>query len=152
MALDLTHEVPRSPFDELDGFLWLARMIDKARALHAGTLGDYSAYPCPGDKVFLQHFGLDAAALGEVIRGGASDEAITAWVASHASDASPAAKSAFRRKQIEPYANPLMRLAVMLMRWKNASAIRAKSPQVALGSLNTFAKLVAAEEGHPLPA
>jgi hypothetical protein len=28
----------------LDGYPWLPRMIDKARA---GTLGDYYRYPCP---------------------------------------------------------------------------------------------------------
>lgn len=150
-TLDLTKDVPRSPFADLDGFLWLPRMIDKARAFYAGKHGEYTPYPCPGDQNFLKHFGLDAQALGTVIRNGATDAEIAAWVATSAKDPSPAAKAAFRRSQLEPYANPLMRLAVVLLRWKNGAAIRAGTPGVDVGSLNTFAKMVAAEEGHPLP-
>ncbi len=151
-TLDLTKAVPRSPFDDLEGFLWLPRMIDKARAFYAGKHGEYTPYPCPGDKHFLKHFGLDAEALGALIRAGAPDDEIAAWVAAQAKDSSDAAKAAFRRSQREPYANPLLRLAVVLLRWKNAASIKAGTPGVDLGSLDTFAKLVAAEEGHPLPS
>lgn len=72
MAPDLTKQVPRSPFDELEGFAWLPRMIDKARATFAGTNGDYTPFPCPGDKQFLRYFGIDAGELGRLIVPGAS--------------------------------------------------------------------------------
>ena len=38
-AKDLTKEFPRSPLEELDGLPWLPRMVDKVRALQAGTIG-----------------------------------------------------------------------------------------------------------------
>lgn len=150
-ALDLTAAVPRSPFDRLGGFPWLPRMIDKTRAFYAGTNGEYSPYPCPGDKNFLTHFGIDHVPLGELIKGGASDDAIAAWVAANAKRTDDAAKEAFHRGMIGPYSNPIMGLAVVLFRWKNRAAIRRNSPHVALGSLDTFAKMVSAEEGHPIP-
>ncbi len=37
----------------LGGLVHAARMADKARAKHAGTLGEY-IYPCPLDKMVLQ--------------------------------------------------------------------------------------------------
>lgn len=150
-APDLTRGVPRSPFDELDGFAWLPRMLDKARAFFAGTHGEYTAYPCPGDKTFLKHFGLDPTALGAVIKGGASDEEVARWVATHAKDPSDGAKAAFRRSLREAPPNPFFRLVIWVFRRKLASAIRAKSPHVDHARLRSFSHLVAAEEGHPLP-
>jgi hypothetical protein len=151
-ALDLRTAVPRSPFDELEGFAWLPRMIDKARAYFAGTHGAYTPYPCPGDKAFLGHFGLDAAALGEVIEGGADDAAIAAWVVAHAKDATSEKKAAYRRGLTHPSSNPFMWLVVRVFRAMNGAAIRKASPGVALGRLDTLAKIVTAEEGHPIPA
>ena len=42
-------EFPRRGRDALDGFLWLARVFDKARAARDGTIFDY-IYPCPMDR------------------------------------------------------------------------------------------------------
>lgn len=58
-ALDLAHLFPRSPQEKLGGYAHLARMIDKARAKWAGTLGEY-IYPCPLDQVLLEFLGVDA--------------------------------------------------------------------------------------------
>jgi len=145
MALDLTRDVPRSPFAELDGFPWLPRMIDKAHALYAGTLGDYSPYPCPGDKGFLGHFGLDAAPLGELIKGGASDDEIVAYVRANAKGGEEA-KEAFRRTQRQP-ATGLMWLVVVVFRWLQ----QRKHPQRDFGRADSLAKILAIEEGHELP-
>jgi mannose-6-phosphate isomerase-like protein (cupin superfamily) len=41
----------------LDGYAWLPRMIDKARAARAGTLGD-AVHPCPVDRRCLTHLGV----------------------------------------------------------------------------------------------
>ena len=57
LAKDLSKEFPRSPLDELDGLPWLPRLIDKVRALQAGTLGDYTPFPCGGDRGFCDHDG-----------------------------------------------------------------------------------------------
>ena len=45
---------------KLASYPWLPRMIDKARASHAGTLGTYYRYPCPIDAACLELLGIDA--------------------------------------------------------------------------------------------
>ncbi|MBV8152110.1 MAG: DUF5069 domain-containing protein [Candidatus Eremiobacteraeota bacterium] len=71
-ALDLRTEVPRSGRDMLGGFAWLGRMIDKARAKQAGTLGDYISL-CPFDKGFLARTHVSEDTFVDMIRGGLSD-------------------------------------------------------------------------------
>jgi hypothetical protein len=44
-ATDLAHEEPPPMDAKLAGYPWLPRIIDKARASHAGTLGTYYATP-----------------------------------------------------------------------------------------------------------
>ena len=50
--MDLRNSYPRSVHEPLGGYVHLGRMIDKARAKHAGTLGEY-IYPCPLDHRLL---------------------------------------------------------------------------------------------------
>jgi Domain of unknown function (DUF5069) len=61
----------------LDGYAWLPRMIDKARAARAGTIGDF-IYPCPIDRACLTGLRLDAATFADVASGLARDDAILA--------------------------------------------------------------------------
>lgn len=149
MALDLSKQVPRSPFEELDGFPWLPRMIDKARAYFAGTHGDYSPYPCPGDRIFLKFFGLDAKALGDLIQSGASDEAIAAY-AKRETKRSPADFEAFRQSQRRPPNNPLLRFAFKMFIRRGLKRLGSKRPADPT-KIDTIAKLLALEEGHPVP-
>jgi hypothetical protein len=81
-ALDLKRVYPRSPKQLLGGFAHLGRMIDKARANAAGTLGEY-IYPCPLDQALLEFLGLDADAVLDVAKQNADDEALR-WVQDHA--------------------------------------------------------------------
>ena len=46
--MDLRRRFPRSMRVILEGYAHLARMIDKCRAVLAGTEGEY-VYPCPMD-------------------------------------------------------------------------------------------------------
>ena len=149
MTLNLTTDVPRSPYETLDGFAWLPRMIDKARAYFAGTHGAYSPYPCPGDKKFLDFFGLDPKPLGELIKGGADDAAIAEYVRSHTKRTS--AEAAQFLKSLSEPPTGLMALAFVAYRFMSAGELRAKRPGVDVNSLKTFSELIAAEEGHPLP-
>lgn len=151
MSIDLTRDVPRSPFDELDGFPWLPRMIDKTRALVAGRPGDYSPFPGPGDRGFLKHFGVDAEGFRKQVEAGASDEAIAEWVAAHAKNGTDEAKSAFRREQLGPHSNPVFKLITKILGWMGREAIAEHSPGVVWWRLNSVARVLAAEEGHPLP-
>jgi quercetin dioxygenase-like cupin family protein len=54
---DLTREAPRGTGDTLDGYAWLPRMLDKARATLAGTAGDY-LFGCPVDHTCLARLGV----------------------------------------------------------------------------------------------
>ncbi len=56
--MDLTKDVPRSPYDTLAGVVSLPRMIDKTQADSDGTLGEYDV-DCPHDKPVLAFLGID---------------------------------------------------------------------------------------------
>src|SRR5579864_4568881 len=77
---------PRRGRQALDGFLWLARVIDKARAAAAGTIHDY-IYPCPMDRGMFERWGITAADFDRAIGEHSSDEAILAWLRERADDA-----------------------------------------------------------------
>jgi len=78
-APNLTLHPPRSPRTRLGGFVHLARMIDKARAVLAGTNGEFS-YDCPMDKRFFAFTGIKAAALLKQVKAGKGDGELLAWV------------------------------------------------------------------------
>lgn len=75
-AKDLSKEEPRAMATKLDGYEWLPRLIDKARASVAGTLGDYYKYPCPIDRVCLDILGLTADEFSDISVRFADDAAI----------------------------------------------------------------------------
>ena len=52
-AMDLSVEYPRSPRERLAGLDLLARTIDLARAQLAGTLGDYTYWSCPFNRILF---------------------------------------------------------------------------------------------------
>lgn len=49
----------------LAGYAWLPRMLDKARASRAGTLGHYR-YPCPIDQRCLAGLGVEPEAFADL--------------------------------------------------------------------------------------
>jgi mannose-6-phosphate isomerase-like protein (cupin superfamily) len=61
----------------LDGYVWLPRMIDKARAKRAGTLGD-AVHPCPVDRRTLKHLGVRYADFRAIIGRTETDEEVLA--------------------------------------------------------------------------
>jgi len=77
-APDLNRIYPRSPNELLGGYAHLSRMIDKARAKAADTLGEY-IYPCPLDQSLLDFLGIQSAAFLEVAQD-RDDEGILKWV------------------------------------------------------------------------
>ena len=77
IPIDLTVSAPRPMEATLDGYAWLPRMIDKARAARSQTLGDF-IYPCPIDRECLRRLGLDANTFAAVASGLADDQAILA--------------------------------------------------------------------------
>jgi hypothetical protein len=91
-AKDLAREDPAPMDAKLDSYPWLPRMIDKARASQAGTLGSCYRYPCPIDARCLDLLGItadafrdiatrvdDQALLSELARIGASTERLVGF-------------------------------------------------------------------------
>lgn len=148
--MDFTQRPPRSPFDELEGFPWLPRLLDKARATVAGTLGDYYAFPTPGDRRFLWYFGIRAQEIERMVRQGAEDAAIAAYV-KRTTRRSPAALEAFRRDMYRPTRHPILGLLFAMLVRRVKARILAERPDADVRAVDTLAKALAFEEGHPVP-
>ena len=82
-ALDLTTQFPRSPREVLAGYVVAARMLDKCRAVIAGTNGEYH-FDCPLDNMFLSFVEISADAFQEFVATGADDAAVAVWIQSNA--------------------------------------------------------------------
>lgn len=78
-APDLTLHPPRSPRVRLGGFAILPRVIDKCRAVIAGTNGDYN-YGCNLDLHFFEFAKIEPEAMKAEVAAGKSDGEILDWV------------------------------------------------------------------------
>ena len=87
MATDFRsgHDFPRRGREEIGGYLWLARVFDKGRASHAGTINDY-IYPCPLDKGVFERWGITPEAFDAALASCDTDAKILAWVKARISD------------------------------------------------------------------
>jgi hypothetical protein len=70
---------PRRGRDPIGRYLWLARVIDKARAHANGTIGGY-VYACPIDRGMLQRWGLSPAQFDEAVVKFAGDDEVLGWL------------------------------------------------------------------------
>jgi hypothetical protein len=78
-------DFPRRGREALAGYLWLARVFDKARAAADGTIHDY-IYPCPMDKGVFERWGITARQFDEAIATRRTDDAILDWLRERAGD------------------------------------------------------------------
>jgi len=62
----------------LAGYAHLARMIDKCRAVLAGTEGEY-LYPCPMDERLMEFAGITSEHFTAAVKNNLTDEGVTAW-------------------------------------------------------------------------
>ena len=73
----------RSPYDQLAGCTWLARIVDKIRRDQEGTLGteyqEYLCNPAATDGLFLYFFDLDADELVDNVCKHSTDEDLEIW-------------------------------------------------------------------------
>jgi hypothetical protein len=79
---DLTQYPPRSPRVRLGDYVHLPRLLDKARAVIAGTAGEFH-YDCPMDQQFFRFTGIGADAFLAAVKSGGSDSDLLAWVTAH---------------------------------------------------------------------
>ena len=145
-AKDLTKEFPRSPLEELDGLPWLPRLIDKVRALQAGKHGDYTPYPCGGDRHFLGVVGVDADELKALIYSGADDIEIARWVKAHASPGFSERINAYREHALDPLSGEMRDYLDEALR-----ELKTARPDLDSSKVDNFARLLCLEEGHPCP-
>jgi Domain of unknown function (DUF5069) len=88
--VDLRKNVPRSMRAKMEGYVHLARMIDKCRAVLAGTEGEY-IYPCPMDERLMEFAGITADQFTAAVKANPTDEAVAKWF-SQAAKAHPPAE------------------------------------------------------------
>jgi len=96
--MDLTKDFPRSPNEKMVGLVSLARVIDKARALNAGRLGDYD-YESPHDTTLLAFIGVDGPTFAKKVDELKSDDAIANWVRGVIANKSPQQIEAFNAER-----------------------------------------------------
>jgi len=80
---DLTRRPPRSARCRLGGFVILPRIIDKGRAVLAGTNGEYN-YACPLDMQFFEFTSIGPDVFQKQIAAGLGDGALLTWVEQNA--------------------------------------------------------------------
>ncbi|MEM9159725.1 MAG: DUF5069 domain-containing protein [Verrucomicrobiota bacterium] len=78
-APDLTKHPPRSPRVRLGGFVILPRIIDKCRAVIAGTNGEYG-FACNLDLHFFNYVKIGPEAFKKEVETGIGDLEILTWV------------------------------------------------------------------------
>ncbi len=84
-SLDLTKEFPRSPRETVGGYVVAGRVLDKCRAVVAGTNGEYH-FDCPLDQVFFDFTGIASSAFKDFVATGADDEAVATWIKENAKE------------------------------------------------------------------
>ena len=77
--MDLRTAFPRSMKTRLAGYVHLARMIDKCRAVLAGTEGEY-IYPCPMDERLLDYAGMTAEQFTAAVKAHPTDDGVAEWL------------------------------------------------------------------------
>jgi hypothetical protein len=98
-VIDLTTAPPRSPFEMLNGYVFLPRLIDKARAHLGETLGSYT-FGKPGslDAFFFTQHGLSPEEFAKAVRAAGSDQEIVTWFSMRTKIKTPNAIKEYNRK------------------------------------------------------
>jgi hypothetical protein len=140
--MDLTQRPPRSPYDCLDGLSWMPRLIDKARAKLAGTLGEY-VYNSGCDRAYFRFLGITPEAFLEAVAQNQTDEGIAAWLRLHAKPLSDQEKQEHNHWHWAYYGqdNPKLVEAFFQLRERSAPG----HPEIM-----SICHLLAHEEGHPI--
>ena len=87
--MDLRKDFPRSMKFKLAGYVHLARMIDKCRAVLAGTEGEY-IYPCPMDERLMEFVGMTSDQFTAAVKAHSTDEGVIKWLEQTATPHKPA--------------------------------------------------------------
>jgi uncharacterized protein DUF5069 len=83
----------------MEGYVHLARMIDKCRAVLTGTEGEY-IYPCPMDDRLMEFAGITADQFTAAVKANPSDGAVATWFTKKAKAHPPAELEAWNRMML----------------------------------------------------
>ena len=95
--MDLRANFPRSMKFKLAGHVHLARMIDKCRAVLAGTEGEY-IYPCPMDERLMEFVGMTSDQFTAAVKANSTDEEVVKWLEQTAQPHQPAELEEWNQK------------------------------------------------------
>ena len=95
--MDLRKDFPRSMRYRLGDYAHLARMIDKCRAVLAGTEGEY-IYPCPMDDRLLKFVGITSEQFTAAVQANPTDEGVVSWFRKQATSHQPAEVEEWNQK------------------------------------------------------
>ncbi len=143
LTMDLRRSFPRSMREKLEGYVHLARMIDKCRAVLAGTEGEY-IYPCPMDVRLLEFAGVTDTRFREAVAANPTDDGVAQWFRKTATHHPPA--------EIEAWND------MMVTRGPSSPEKQAYFNQLrdavdpTRTDLTAWADLQDLEEGRPVPA
>jgi len=97
--MDLRKDFPRSMRVKMADYVHLARMIDKCRAVLAGTEGEY-IYPCPMDDRLMEFVGITADQFTAAVKGNPADDAVVKWFTQAAKAHPPAELDAWNQMML----------------------------------------------------
>ena len=97
--MDLRKDFPRSMRMKMEGYVHLARMIDKCRAALAGTEGEY-IYPCPMDDRLMEFAGITADQFTAAVKANLSDDLVAKWFTQATKAHPPAELEAWNRMML----------------------------------------------------
>lgn len=97
--MDLRKDFPRSMRVKMDGYVHLARMIDKCRAVLAKTEGEY-IYPCPMDDRLMEFAGIKVDQFTAAVKANPSDDTVAKWFTRTAKAHPPAELESWNRMML----------------------------------------------------
>ena len=97
--MDLRNHFPRSMRVKMAGYVHLSRMIDKCRAVLAGTEGEY-IYPCPMDDRLMEFAGITPDQFTAAVKANPADDAVARWFTQAAKSHTPAELDTWNRMML----------------------------------------------------
>ena len=140
--MDLRKSVPRSMRFHLVGYAHLARMVDKCRAVLAGTEGEY-IYPCPMDDRLLEFAGITSDQFTAAVNANPTDEGVVGWFEQRAAQHQPTELDEWNQKLLARGPSSAESAA------KFQNYLAAIDPT--RNDITTWSDLQDLEEGRPVP-
>ncbi|GEM_PF-421741 len=142
-VIDLTAAPPRSPFEMLNGYVFLPRAIDKARAHLTEKLGSHT-YGRPGslDAFFFAQHGITPDEFSKAVRAAGSDQEVVTWFSMRTKIKTPNAIKEYNRKFASLAPTSAESLKAFMCH------VKAAVPPERADAIKTWFQLLDADEGR----